>query len=198
MKNIIILVLVLFLIGGGIWFLLNSEAEDSIIPEEETITGTILPAEGEPTPEEEAQTTPPDSEYESTSQEPDEQDECSTDEECETGYGCIAGICQLIACQPDCVGKTCGDDGCGGSCGVCEDIYLCQAPVCQNGVCIYANKANEMPCGDGMWCMNGECVCQPDCVGKTCGDDGCGGSCGVCDPIYTCVDGSCIIPILDM
>ena len=24
------------------------------------------------------------------------------------------------------------------------------------------------------------CVCKPDCAGKTCGDDGCGGSCGAC------------------
>jgi sugar lactone lactonase YvrE len=28
--------------------------------------------------------------------------------------------------------------------------------------------------------------CQPDCTGKVCGDDGCGGSCGECPPFGTC------------
>ena len=28
--------------------------------------------------------------------------------------------------------------------------------------------------------MEGVCACVPDCEDKTCGDDGCGGSCGVC------------------
>ena len=37
--------------------------------------------------------------------------------------------------------------------------------------------------------------CAPSCVGKTCGDDGCGGSCGVCDNGDTCSDtGTCIGP----
>ncbi len=58
-------------------------------------------------------------------------------------------------CTPDCTGKECGDDGCGGSCGTCEDGFVCQ---------------------------DGQCVgCTPDCTGKECGDDGCGGSCGTCD-----------------
>ncbi len=36
-----------------------------------------------------------------------------------------------ISCTPNCSGKACGDDGCGGSCG------NCQAPqTCQNGQCV--------------------------------------------------------------
>ena len=35
-------------------------------------------------------------------------------------------------CTPDCMGKFCGDDGCGGSCGACED-----GGVCSDGVCLY-------------------------------------------------------------
>ena len=50
--------------------------------------------------------------------------------------------------------KTCGDDGCGGSCGGCQ--------------------GNES-------CTEGSCVCVPDCGDKACGADGCGGACGTCD-----------------
>jgi hypothetical protein len=63
-------------------------------------------------------------------------------------------------CTPQCQGKTCGQDGCGGSCGTCP--------------------------GSGV-CTNGTCVCTPQCQGKNCGSDGCGSSCGSCAP-QTCVD----------
>ncbi len=35
-------------------------------------------------------------------------------------------------------------------------------------------------------------VCIPNCAGKECGDDGCGGSCGACSVGYSCVNGDCI------
>jgi hypothetical protein len=57
-------------------------------------------------------------------------------------------------CTPECAGRECGDDGCGGDCGLCPDI----APYCMDGLC-----AME---------------CAPSCAGKACGDDGCGGDCG--------------------
>src|SRR5690606_19917118 len=71
------------------------------------------------------------------------------------------------ACTPSCEGLECGDDGCGGSCGTCEDGLFCRA--------------------DGR-CRPG---CQPDCSGKSCGDDGCGGSCGTCEDGLFCVAGQC-------
>ena len=37
-----------------------------------------------------------------------------------------------------------------------------------------------------------EGFCAPDCVGKICGDNGCGGSCGVCQAGQTCAGGACI------
>jgi len=72
------------------------------------------------------------------------------------------------ACTPDCLGKECGDDGCGGTCGSCSDPAF---PTCDT--------------------HTGQCVavCVPQCAGKTCGDDGCGGTCGTCDANASCNDG---------
>ena len=81
-----------------------------------------------------------------------------------------------LICIPDCFGKECGDDGCGGSCGWCPAGIICNP----NGLCI-----------------NGD---PPDCDGKVCGPDGVGGSCGNCPcdgcgPGQTeCDSGQCIAP----
>ena len=112
-------------------------------------------------------------------------------------------------CQPACEGKVCGDDGCGGICGQCEgpqdacDLGQCVCqPACEGKVCgddgcggscgVCINPCD--PCGvkGGPWedpdlCMEPEglcaTVCCPLCCDDVvCGDDGCGGTCGVCDP----------------
>ena len=75
-------------------------------------------------------------------------------------------------CVPDCAGKACGSDGCGGSCG---------------------------ECGPEDWCVNDECVpvggCIPNCTDKECGSDGCDGICGVCDAEEICkAGGVCGLP----
>ena len=58
-------------------------------------------------------------------------------------------------CTPNCTGKTCGDDGCGGTCGNCPGAQ----DVCQNG----------------------HCICVPQCApANACGANGCNGSCGTC------------------
>jgi len=72
-------------------------------------------------------------------------------------------------CFPDCGSKVCGDDGCGGSCGVCDDGFVC----------------NEGTCGE----------CIPQCNGKECGENGCGGSCGECGLESFCYLGKCETPI---
>ncbi len=82
---------------------------------------------------------------------------------------CQGGTCR---CRPQCDGKTCGPDGCGGSCGTCGAQEVC----------------------DG-----GTCLCTPDCGTKVCGGDGCGGSCGscsdqgaaTCGTTGACSDGRC-------
>lgn len=87
--------------------------------------------------------------------------------ECD-GLPCPAGShCDAVAtgesqCLPDsacscvlaCVGKQCGSDGCGGTCGECDAGETCDATF----ACVPA--------------------CVPSCTGRACGaDDGCGSPC---------------------
>jgi len=108
---------------------------------------------------------------------------------CETEDAvCFAELC----CVPDCEGKECGSDGCGGSCGTCGDGMICDAVAfectdcppesqCNAGekVCEgdfgYLQCASDPACpGINIWpatakacpfgkeCSGGDCVCPPD------------------------------------
>lgn len=86
---------------------------------------------------------------------------------------CIDGVCE--GCTPACGARECGPDPrCGESCGDCIG--------CENET-------------DPSLCMeDGTCamVCCPDCTNRQCGDDGCGGVCGTCDPGCSCnMNGQC-------
>ena len=110
----------------------------------------------------------------------------------------------MDTCVPACAGMECGDDGCGGACGVCPGA----APICEQGLCVpdgctpdCAGKQCGIDgcggscgtCPEGQGCgAGGLCQCAPDCAGKICGDDGCGGSCGACAPGSTCQAGACV------
>jgi len=79
-----------------------------------------------------------------------------------------------VPCVPDCEAKECGDDSCGGSCGVC--INPCDPCGVKGG-----------PWEDPNLCMEPEGVCATVCCPLCCDDlecvdDQCGGTCGVCDP----------------
>ena len=71
-----------------------------------------------------------------------------------------------VACEPDCEGKECGDDGCDGSCGECEL--------------------------KGWICLSDGTCCERACGNMACGDDGCGGSCVECPEGLSCSAGSCV------
>ena len=102
-------------------------------------------------------------------------------------------------CVPDCEGKVCGEDGCGGVCGECP-----QQHVCTEFACLCVPDCEDTECGDdgcdGVCgecsgqdeCVDGACVCQPACDGLNCGDDGCLGICGECGGQDECVDGVCV------
>ncbi len=119
---------------------------------------------------------------------------CST-----LGLTCSNGEC-LQPCEPDCTEKSCGDDGCGGSCGTCPDGGTCEdgacacETACKSASHILLEDCSTTNCGTfGLVCEDAACVpaCEPSCDGKSCGDDGCGGSCGTCPDGGTCEDGAC-------
>jgi hypothetical protein len=125
-------------------------------------------------------------------------------------------------CTPNCSGKVCGDNGCGGSCGTCASGTTCNSSgVCtSSGGCAHAicstgtkltsgcNACVTAICAEDSYCCNTKwdsiCVgevssvcnqscCTPTCSGKVCGDDGCGGSCGTCASGTSCnSSGQCI------
>lgn len=65
-------------------------------------------------------------------------------------------------CLPDCSGKTCGDDGCGGSCGGCPPGQLCSA----SGACVVEGGATT--CGEinscVVLCSSQDTACKEGCV----------------------------------
>jgi hypothetical protein len=63
--------------------------------------------------------------------------DCSGADKVWTDQGkCVDVICD---CIPDCTGLICGDDGCGGSCGTCDDGIACTIDSCSEGTsCLFA------------------------------------------------------------
>lgn len=107
-------------------------------------------------------------------------------------------VCPPCTCVPQCSGRTCGDDGCGGSCGTCPDGQTCNNA---EGVCVCVpqdisitcdgNCGQTVPnnCGEPTTCPR--CDCKPRCDGRRCGDDHCGGVCGQCPRGNKCQAGIC-------
>ena len=115
--------------------------------------------------------------------------------------------CGPPPCVPDCYGKQCGDNGCGGSCGTCGAQFTCNASSqCEPVICTPSCSGKYCgPNGCGGTCgecaateacsATGQCeptVCDPTCAGRQCGSDGCGGSCGLCNPDSQCLAGLCV------
>ena len=109
---------------------------------------------------------------------------------CGGGESCINGSC----CTPDCTGKICGDDGCGGSCGSCPSGEYCDINyTCQEG-CVNACAAGAVRCNPGNewiqscgncdldscdeWCDIANCAVNP--LAPYCNDDGTIAICGEC------------------
>ena len=72
-------------------------------------------------------------------------------------------------------------------------------PGCQTLYCAKKTEACDPSQGDAL-CMPGlvctglpsPACCAPDCAGKVCGSDGCGGSCGACTNNKACTAGQCV------
>jgi len=121
--------------------------------------------------------------------------------ECGAQKVCVKGAC--CDAKANCAGKECGSDGCGGSCGECDEFSKCTKGKCVKEEC--TPKCDGKECGEdgcggscgectkaGFVCEEGACVCKPDCTDMECGPDGCGGSCGTCSGVnVACKDGVC-------
>jgi hypothetical protein len=113
------------------------------------------------------------------------------------GYSGDAGAYSInvkckSTCKPDCAGKMCGDDGCGGECGAC-------AGECADNVCHEGPGCEATPEVTGCaGCACEACVCAIDayCC-ETEWDDWCVGycvyDCGGCFAPANCGDGACKI-----
>jgi len=108
---------------------------------------------------------------------------CENDLDCDDNNPCTTEVCYTSqclyqnvndCCEPDCASKQCGDDGCGGSCGSCEDDQICST----GGLCTEFDPepcASMSPWGecDGTlvsWCAEGLLLyhdCAP--MDMTCG-----------------------------
>ncbi len=110
-----------------------------------------------------------------------------TDDSCDPQLGCqfapnMAPCDDAEPCTDD---DICGAGWCQpGDPTVCDDGNVCSGDSCLPGIgCQSVLLPDGTPCldeGVEKICVAGECVCEPDCVGKDCGSDGCGGSCGSC------------------
>lgn len=134
---------------------------------------------------------------------------CAADCACADGEDCAPDRRECVpVCVPQCDGRNCGGDGCGGECGACADAQACEAGVC---VDVCQPDCTDRVCGgDGCMGRCGECdanalcndglceeICQPMCVDRQCGLDGCGGVCGECADDGVCgPDGSCLAPFV--
>ncbi|MFN8665510.1 MAG: hypothetical protein U0075_26755 [Thermomicrobiales bacterium] len=74
-------------------------------------------------------------------------------------HGDTLGACST--CTPDCDGKQCGPDSCGGSCGSCDGGVCLETQQCGNGT-----LPDGATCDPALprACSSGFC----DCVGQTC------------------------------
>ena len=112
---------------------------------------------------------------------------------CDEG-GCTYASDPACGCAPQCTGKECGDDGCGGDCGVCGENSVCSP----KGKC----ECEFLDCGGETCCTEAEtdCAdfgcCEPLCIGKgECGYSNCGTDCGsgTCpEDAPICQDGECV------
>ena len=89
-------------------------------------------------------------------------------------------------------GATCQPGECDASCNSgCDDSQPCTSDTCVPGSgCVHEPASGACgPSGSGN-CHLGLC-CYADCAGKSCGSDGCKGTCGSCNGEDVCSGGAC-------
>lgn len=118
---------------------------------------------------------------------------CTAPQVC--GGGGTPGVCSCTptSCTPP---QTCGGGGIPGVCGCTPTTCVAQGKNCdwisdRCGGTLYCGACTPpQTCGGGT--IANVCGCTPNCASKTCGPDGCGGSCGPCNgPQQSCIAGIC-------
>ena len=119
------------------------------------------------------------------------------------GWACQEGEC---LCKPDCDNTECGDDGCGGTCGECDDGLYCTEDTCEQGACghstlTYHCLIDEECVPGGSFAPNNLCkFCNPDLAqddwsvladGVQCGTGKLCHSGNCCDPVANCASKDC-------
>ena len=81
----------------------------------------------------------------------------------------------------------------GSSChsGQCQSDVFCGNMKCDPGENC-SNCPGDCACMNGQKCTAAGSCCSPQCSGKECGDDGCGGTCGACGSGFLCESGRCM------
>jgi hypothetical protein len=117
--------------------------------------------------------------------------------QCPSGTFCnLQFQCEMEGgCEPQCLNKQCGDDTCGSTCGTCPAPLVCNA----SGQCVTAGTVQPdggSPSEADAQSYDPSCV--PDCDGKVCGSNGCGGTCGKCPQGSGCnAEGLCEPGLVD-
>ena len=83
----------------------------------------------------------------------------------------------LDICQPNCEGKDCGDDGCGGNCGICAADFGCEQGACKEIICTPGEP---------------EGVCLGPTTYSVCSASGTGFEEVYCTAPLTCYEGQCV------
>jgi len=87
----------------------------------------------------------------------------------------FSGCDESGECVPDCAFKECGDDGCGGSCGVCTVCGVENPDACSEFGSCYGSICPTTVCGDAFCSVSQVCVHSTTCY-ETCAppsiDDG--------------------------
>lgn len=137
----------------------------------------------------------------------DDQNVCTLDS-CDPDKGCL----HTDACPPDddlCTQETCSPIvnmgvltyACESSAPPCNGVNPCTTTTCVPKFgCQFPPLPDGTICNDDYphWqCLAGNCFCMPDCALFDCGDDGCGGTCGTCEPGFECNEGTCTLVVTD-
>ncbi|MFT7622351.1 MAG: hypothetical protein ACI9WU_001524, partial [Myxococcota bacterium] len=118
-----------------------------------------------------------------------EANDCCVETDCRLAFASEPGLNQVgvcgldtetgnntcVACNPSCINKQCGDDGCGDDCGACKYGGACRP----DGTCedvekpFCVGKSGGTPCNDGDACTEADACWDDTCVAgsaKHCSD----------------------------